>query len=189
MLIKKSRIIARATIFLLAGVATIATSNDNENKILNRSSPLSRSAHKLTVLHEPTPAPTYLDMGEPGNSVGDMRIWHFSGKTESGDSVVMEWNMTTTRIDNSSEGVESRVTLGVFSFTDGYLDQVLIQGVGLYPSSESTFKPDSSLTRAIIGGTGKFKGAIGEVVSTHLVDGTWQHVFLFSKNFEKNNSK
>lgn len=114
-----------------------------------------------------------------GNSVGDVRIWHFSGRTESGEPVVMEYIMTTTRIDDSA-GIESRVTLGLFSFTEDYIDQVLIQGVGLYPSKESTFKPNSSLTRAIIGGTGKFRGARGEVVSTHLVDGTWQHEFRFS---------
>ena len=184
MLIKKTnQIISIAIFFLLVGVVTIAAGNDNENKILNRASSLEQRAQKLTVLHGPTPEPTYLDMGEPGNSVGDMRIWHFAGKTGNGDSVVMDWNMTTTRADNS-EGIESRVTLGVFSFTDGYIDQVLIQGVGLYPGTESTFKPNSSLTRAIIGGTGKFKGAKGEIVSTHLADGTWRHVFLFSKNLK-----
>ena len=90
--------------------------------------------------------------------------------------------MTTTRIGNTAngEGIESRVTLGVFSFNGEDGDQVLLQGVGLYPASDSTFKPDSSLVRAIIGGTGKFRGASGDVLSTHLADGTWRHEFRFT---------
>lgn len=180
MLIEKTnRIISLAIFLLLIGGATIASGKDNQNNIHPGTSFFGHAFHTLTVLHDSVPEPSYLDMGAVGNSVGDVRIWHFPGRTENGESVVMEYIMTTTRIDDSA-GIESRVTLGVFSFTEDYIDQVLIQGVGLYPSTESTFKPNSSLTRAIIGGTGKFRGARGEVISTHLVDGTWQHVFRFS---------
>ena len=142
----------------------------------------SRHAHSLSVLHPATPTPTFLDLGAPGDSVGDQRLWHFNGVTPAGAPVVMEWIMTTTRIGNTAngEGIESRVTLGVFSFSGEDGDQVLLQGVGLYPASDSTFKPDSSLVRAIIGGTGKFRGASGDVLSTHLADGTWRHEFRFT---------
>jgi hypothetical protein len=37
-------------------------------------------------------------------------------------------------------------------------------------------KLDQSLERAIIGGTGKYAGAKGTIVTTHLSDGTWMHV-------------
>ena len=147
----------------------------------------SRHAYPLTVLHPATPAPTFLDLGAPGDSVGDQRLWHFDGVTLAGAPVVMEWIMTTTRIGNSAdgEGIESRVTLGVFSFSGEDSDQVLLQGVGLYPASDSTFEPDSSLVRAIIGGTGKYQGASGDVLSTHLADGTWRHEFRFTSPLPK----
>jgi len=146
-----------------------------------------RPGRTLTVLHPATPAPTFLDLGAPGDSVGDQRLWHFDGVTRGGAPVKMEWVMTTTRLNLSAEGegVESRVTLGVFSFTGDDRDQVMLQGVGLYPATDSTFKSASSLVRAIIGGTGKFRGAAGDVLSTHLADGTWRHEFRFTSPLPK----
>lgn len=136
----------------------------------------------LVVSHGVAPAPVYLDNGEKGESVGDVRIWHFEGTTGEGASVVMEWIMTTTGLDTAGEGAESRVTLGVFSFTGFDEDQILLQGIGLYPNTSNTFKPNSRLTRAIIGGTGKYKGACGEVLSVHKDDGSWEHTFKFSND-------
>jgi hypothetical protein len=134
----------------------------------------------VVVYHGPTAAPTYIDNGLPGDSPGDQRIFHFEGETGDGRGVVMDWIMTTTGMDTAEGGAESRVTLGVFSFTGADIDQLMLEGVGLYPGSGDTFVPDAELVRGIIGGTGRFKGARGEVLSTHLADGSWTHEFRFS---------
>lgn len=134
----------------------------------------------VVVYHGPTAPPTYIDNGLPGESPGDQRIFHFDGETGDGSAVVMDWIMTTTGLDTAEGGAESRVTLGVFSFTGADTDQLMLEGVGLYPGSADTFVPDAELRRAIIGGTGRFRGASGEVLSTHLADGSWTHEFRFS---------
>jgi hypothetical protein len=85
--------------------------------------------------------------------------------------------MTTTSSFDQTTQLESRLTNGVFLFGDGSSDHILIEGVGLYPASGSTVEVASTLERAITGGTGKFAGARGTVMSTHLSDGTWEHVF------------
>ena len=126
-----------------------------------------------------------IDNGLPNDSVGDVRIFHFEGETDKGRAVVMDWIMTTTALNVTVDGGESRVTLGVFSFTGADVDQVLIEGVGLYPSANSTFQANSSLVRAIVGGTGQFKGVTGEVISTHLGDGSWTHEFYFEGRKDK----
>lgn len=36
----------------------------------------------LTISHGPVPTPTYIDLGAPGDSVGDQRIWQFNGQTD-----------------------------------------------------------------------------------------------------------
>jgi hypothetical protein len=131
----------------------------------------------LTVTHGPTPAPTYLDAGEPGDSVGDVRIWRFGGKSSGNEAVIMDWLMTTTGHAEHTTELESRLTLSVVSFDDKGKDTILLQGVGLYPTTGSTLKADVTLQRAITGGTGKYAGASGVVTSTHLADGSWQHVF------------
>ncbi len=131
----------------------------------------------LTISHGPVPTPTYIDLGAPGDSVGDQRIWQFDGQTDDQQNVVMDWSMTTTGQSSATSGMERRVTLGVFSIGQDVKNTILIQGVGIYPMAGSTLKSDSVLQRAVIGGTGKYAGAIGTVTSTHLPDNTWQHAF------------
>jgi hypothetical protein len=130
----------------------------------------------VTVIHGKTPDPTIIDVGQPGDSVGDQRLWHFDGKTPDDEVVAMDWIMTTTQAAEQNTGLESRVTLGVFSFGVNSSDRILIQGVGHYPAKGSTVKVASTLERAITGGTGRYDGAKGTAVTTHMPDGTWQHV-------------
>jgi hypothetical protein len=129
----------------------------------------------LTISHGPVSTPTYIDLGAPGDSVGDQRIWQFDGQTTDQQNVVMDWVMTTTGQSSEKIGMERRVTLAVFSIGPDAKDTILIQGVGLYPKTGSTLKSDAVLQRAVIGGTGKYAGAIGTVTSTHLPDNTGQH--------------
>ena len=129
----------------------------------------------VTVTHGKTPDPTYIDLGPAGESVGDQRIWEFPGKTAEGGAVVMDWLMTTTGQPEGSADLENRVTSAVFSF--GGSDRIMVQGIGVYPKTGATVKVDATLERAIIGGTGKYAGARGTVMTTHLPDGTWQHAF------------
>jgi len=129
----------------------------------------------LTISHGPVPTPTYIDLGAPGDSVGDQRIWQFDGQTGDQQNVVMDWVMTTTGQSSEKLGMERRVTLGVFSIGQDAKNTILIQGVGLYPKTGSTLKSDAVLQRAVIGGTGKYVGAMGSVTSTHLADNTWRH--------------
>uniref|UniRef100_UPI004055576E hypothetical protein n=1 Tax=Orrella sp. TaxID=1921583 RepID=UPI004055576E len=91
-------------------------------------------------------------------------------------NAVTDWVMTTTSQSSAASDMERRVTLGVFSIGQDAKNTILIQGVGLYPKVGSTLKSDAVLQRAVIGGTGKYAGAIGTVTSTHLPDNTWQHV-------------
>lgn len=133
----------------------------------------------LIVSHPPTDPPTYIDNGAPGSSPGDVRIFHFPGVTQLGQPVITDWIMTTTGVDTAAYGVESRVATAVFSFDGFDNDQVVIEGVGLYPDEESVFTANSTLFRSIIGGTGRYKGVSGEVESVHFADGSWQHIFHF----------
>lgn len=130
---------------------------------------------EITVSHGKVPDPTLLDFGTPGDSVGDQRIWEFPGKTAAGDPVLMDWLMTTTGAPDAS-GLENRMTSAVFSFGSTGGDRILVEGIGRYPTAGATVKVDATLERAIIGGTGKYAGASGTVMTTHLPDGSWEHV-------------
>jgi hypothetical protein len=131
----------------------------------------------LTVTHGPVPQPTLIDLGAPGDSVGDQRIWEFDAQSADQQKVVTDWIMTTTSQGSLVPGMEKRLTVGVFAFGADGKDTILMQGIGLYPMTGSTLKSSAVLQRAVIGGTGKYAGAVGTVTSTHFDDNTWQHVF------------
>ena len=130
----------------------------------------------ITLTHGKTPDPTYLDFGTPGESIGDQRIWQFNAKAADGEAVVMDWVMLTTGTVEGSPGIERRMTSAVFSFSGGPDDRILVQGIGFYPRAGATVRIDATLERAVIGGTGKYAGARGTLVTTHLDDGSWEHV-------------
>jgi hypothetical protein len=130
----------------------------------------------ITLTHGKAPNPTYIDLGTPGESIGDQRIWQFDARNAEGEVVVMDWAMVTMGDVDGSPGVERRMTSAVFSFSSSPSDTILVQGIGFYPASGATVKIDASLERAIIGGTGKYAGARGTLMTTHLSDGSWEHV-------------
>lgn len=134
-----------------------------------------KHSRTVTVTHGPVPAPVLVDLGVPGNSVGDQRIFRFDAQSRR-TAVHMDWIMTTTALDTPETGVEARVTSAVFAF-GGLDDTLLLQGTGLYPGKAATFQVSATLVRAIIGGTGKYRGAGGWVESTHNADDSWTHVF------------
>ena len=130
----------------------------------------------VTVSHPEVEPPTYIDNGDEGPSVGDVRLFHFDGIADDGTAVLTDWIMTTTGVDVTETGVQARLVTGVFAFgTDG--DQLILEGTALYPGEGATLKVSSSTIRSIIGGSGKYAGASGWVESTHLEDGSWQHTF------------
>lgn len=130
----------------------------------------------LTITHPEVPAPTLLDLGEPGESVGDMRLWHFQAQADDGSEVRVDWRMTTTGVNAPEKGVDSRISTGIFSVGDTS-NQIILEGVALYPGKESTMEVSSSTVRVVVGGSGRFAGAGGWVETTHLDDGSWKHVF------------
>jgi len=185
------------------------SSNNNNNNNNNMNSNI------LVIYHGPTPRPLYVDSGPSGDSPGDQRIFHFSGETADGDIVIMDWimtTMTTTSVKTNATtttgglfgGTDSRIVFGVFSFIiddercrwgGGSAaqhdvidhDQLLIQGVSMYPASHDTIANGRRLRRAIVGGTGRFNGATGEVLSTHLTDDSWTHEFRYDMDTKYGN--
>lgn len=128
----------------------------------------------IVITHAEIPRPTLLDHGEPGRSVGDVRIWNFDAKTNNGDAVNTNWIMTTTGL-NLSTGIEQRIVSGAFYFNGNTETQILIQGVAEYKINKAALEESTVTRRAIIGGTGKYANAQGWMETKHLTNGSWQH--------------
>jgi hypothetical protein len=70
---------------------------------------------------------------------------------------------------------EKRATLLFFTFRGGQ-DQLIAFGAGDYPPTAAEFNTDQPAVRAILGGTGKYIGARGQLISTRSKDGFYMQV-------------
>jgi hypothetical protein len=119
----------------------------------------------------------YIDLGEPGPSVGDIRAFSVEATDDSGRAGRLTATLTTTGSDWPGPGDEVRLADIVVMFGDDFADQLVITGAALYPSDSSTITAGGSTIRPIGGGSGTWSGARGYVESIHSPDDTWQHIF------------
>jgi hypothetical protein len=130
----------------------------------------------VTVTHAAVTA-TYLDLGAPGPSVGDERLFEMPTFVRAGKITGrMDAIMTTTGENVPEQGAEIRSTQLVFTFAREE-DQLVVAGTATYPAAGATLAQDTATVRPIVGGSGAYAGAGGWCESTHLTDGTWRHVF------------
>jgi len=81
---------------------------------------------------------------------------------------------------DANPNLEKRATLLFFSFGDRQ-DQIVVVGVLDYPPTAGEFNAGQPVVRAILGGTGKYMGARGQLASTRNADGSYKQVFTLLK--------
>src|SRR5882724_1384926 len=140
------------------------------------------STETLTV-YQDAPKMKLLDLGEPGNSPGD--IYHFFAPLHStpGGPVIGEVFGSKTLIKMATDAnpnLETRATVLFFSFANRQ-DQIVALGATDYPPTAGEFDAGQPVARAILGGTGKYMGARGQVASTRNADGSYTQVFTLLK--------
>ena len=141
-----------------------------------------QSTENFTV-YEDAPKMSLLDLGAPGNSLGD--IYHFSAPlhSERGGPVTGEVIGSKTLVKMATDAdpnLERRATLLFFTFADRK-DQIIAFGVADYKPSAPEFDAAQPAVRAILGGTGKYMGVRGQVTSTRNADGSYTQVFTLLK--------
>jgi hypothetical protein len=82
----------------------------------------------------------------------------------------------TTLVGGMPGGLEVRSSNLVFVF-GSEANQIVVGGISLYPPTGATLAPGQRTVRPVLGGSGTYDGARGEVVSTNLGADGWTHVF------------
>jgi hypothetical protein len=113
------------------------------------------------------------DNGKKGPSMGDVRTFHqellFSNGKHAGT-----FDGSTINSAEQGHGAtarESRVGFIQYSLSGGN-----IVAAGVYVAAPGVVVPKSGSVRAVVGGTGKYLGARGEVVQTPLPNGNIKNV-------------
>jgi hypothetical protein len=141
----------------------------------------SPSSETFTV-YQDAPKMSPLDLGAPGNSPGD--VYYFSAPLHSspGGPVIGEvfGSKTLVKPTTANPNLEQRATLLIFDFGNRQ-DQIVVMGVLDYPPTAGEFNAGQPVVRAILGGTGKYMGARGQLISSRNADGSYKQVFTLLK--------
>lgn len=86
----------------------------------------------------------------------------------------------TTLAENVVDGLEVRASNLVFVFGEE-ANQLVVGGISLYPPTGATLAPGEKTTRPVLGGSGIYAGARGQVISTNLGANGWTHVFQLQR--------
>jgi hypothetical protein len=140
------------------------------------------STETFTV-YEDRPTLKLLDLGSPGNSPGD--VYHFFAPLHSspGGPMTGEVFGSKTLIKmamDTNPNLETRATVLFFTFANRQ-DQIVAVGATDYPPTAGEFDAGQPVVRAILGGTGKYMGARGQLTSTRNADGSYKQVFTLLK--------
>ena len=73
---------------------------------------------------------------------------------------------------------EARLRTLIFTLPGG---QIVAEGNSVYPRGEVEINPNTSIVIAVIGGTGTYIGARGQVITSRNADGTYTHKFTLLK--------
>jgi hypothetical protein len=161
-------------LLLLILISTIGC-NQNEKKM-----PHSQNTITSIKLHQELPKIVNLDLGIEGNSHGDLMAFDSVFTNDKGMKGMLSGYITTIDIPNETKIFDDRMVQMAFDFGDS--NTIVIGGKTVYPNFlGAEFAKLIPQTRAVIGGTGTYMGARGQLTSTRNNDGTYEHLIELMK--------
>ena len=121
--------------------------------------------------------------GATGKAHGDLLA--FDAPISRDGEVVGDLSGLLTTVDIPETGatgrdaLEERFATLVFRFND--IDTIVVGGSAVYRPAESEMANDAPQLRAVLGGTGTYVAATGEVETVRNADGTYSHRFTLHR--------
>lgn len=130
---------------------------------------------KFTI-HQDEPSLVHVDLGQEGHSHGDLLAFDAPVQATNGDKGKLSGFILTVDIpEKDHEIFQDRIVSMVFDLGDA--NTLVISGKSVYPHrGELEMVKNNPQIRAVIGGTGKYIGARGQISTTRDEDGGYTHV-------------
>jgi hypothetical protein len=159
---------ARLAVAAIIGAAAVS--------VLGSGPGASAEQHRTFKVRQDIPVLVTVDIGSPGRSHADMLAFEATITRDDGTAGVLRGILTTVDIpDGTGDVLEDRVGQLVFDLGDG--DMLVVAGASVYPHQSVEMAANSGQIRAVIGGTGTFIGARGQVTTVRTDDGGYDHSF------------
>ena len=139
----------------------------------------SSSAWQTLTYTQDKPLLTHVNLGDTSHGHGDGMAYEAILKDTAGTAVgeVMGWLITVDIMDGDSANpihITERIGTMVIKFDEE--NKIIASGGTINSKGEQVMKLGIAQKRAVVGGTGKYKGIKGEVTTTRNEDGTYTHV-------------
>jgi len=129
---------------------------------------------KLIVIQD-APALSDVDIGSNGKSHGDMLAFEAAIRSEPSHTGTLRGILFTVALPGERRPHEGRI--GQLYFDLGNGDSLVVSGGTIYLGQNTEMTVNAPQVRAVIGGTGAFIGARGQVTTTRKTDGSYEHSF------------
>jgi hypothetical protein len=132
-----------------------------------------KSGTKTIRFVSPDVAPSFVDLGEPGRSVGDLTIFDGTVLDGKGEQEVGHYYGTQVTVAVA----DTQVVQSMITYDLGDDDSLLFGGIGEYPAEGGGLVKGQRFTRPVLGGTGRYAGATGTVTTIRRDDGSYEQRF------------
>lgn len=135
---------------------------------------LNAQAKQTFTITQGKPEIKRVDIGPTGMSVGDLFGFEAPFTTKDGKIGRIYGIVTIVSIPTgTSDPFIDRLSSSVLDF--GNSDTVVVSGKTVYGTYQGEIKDNEPQLRAIIGGTGRFIGARGQISTTRTPSGSYEH--------------
>ena len=167
-------------LILLLPLILLCTSCSPEQVALKEKQDAPSTTNKLATqtlkVHQELPDLTHIDLDKEGASHGDLLAFDATVSSDNGMKGKLSGFIMTVDIPQKDHEVfQDRIVQLVFDF--GEANTIVVGGRSVYPHlDKSEMKKNEPQYRAVVGGTGTFMGARGQVITTRNDDGTYEHM-------------
>ena len=135
-----------------------------------------KQTHTL-VLSQAAPSLRPVGGGASGVSVGDILFYEARITGDHGENGMLTGVLMTADVADPDTGDLDADRLGQLSFDLGGGNTLLAIGETVYRADDVEITTSLPQLRAVVGGTGSFMGARGQVMTTRNPDGSYRHEF------------
>jgi hypothetical protein len=127
------------------------------------------------TIHQDVPSLVHVDLGQDGHSHGDLLAFDAPIQATNGEKGKVSGFVLTVDIPEMEHEIfQDRIASIVFDL--GNANTLVISGNAVYPhQGELEMVKNNPQIRAVVGGTGKYIGARGQVSTTRDADGGYTH--------------
>jgi hypothetical protein len=134
------------------------------------------SSSRTQTVHIQTinPSTRTLDFPPTGKSPGDVYVFSATIVSSNGRTVVgrLRGTQTEIKLENGMETVQ-----GMLTYELGAGNELVVGGISEYPQKGTGLLKGKRYVRPVLGGSGKYAGARGQVFSKQLTGGRYDQVF------------